>query len=95
MKKSKTVLFVLITTSVTYINTQSVINNLLNKKYIVNEIVGNHTEKSLKGIYKVIDSDYASFRWIVLTNTLYVLILAVYILYFNSKESKGKFRKIN
>lgn len=53
MKRGKIIIFVLITISVIYINVQSIINNLLNKKYIVNEITDSHTEKSLKGICKL------------------------------------------
>ncbi|SFW21349.1 hypothetical protein SAMN02927921_00598 [Sinomicrobium oceani] len=86
MKRGKTIIFVLITLSVIYINIQGIINNLLNKKYIVNEITDSHTEKSLNGIYKAIDLDYNSFRWIILINTIYILILAIYILYVNNKR---------
>lgn len=85
MKRIKTIAFILTTISIVYINVQNFINNLLNKKYIVNEIPYSNTEKSLKGIYKAIDLDYTSFRWITVINVIYILILAIYILYVNNK----------
>ncbi len=90
MKKAKTILFILITISVIYVNVQSVINNLLDKKYIVNEIPYSHTKKSLNGIYKAIDMDYTSFRWMILVNSVYILILTIYILYINYKNKSSK-----
>ena len=86
MKKIKKIAFIFFTVSIMYINIQSIINNLLNKKYIVNEIPFSQTKQSLNGLFKEIDLDYTSFRWILLINTIYILILAIYILRVNIKK---------
>jgi|GEM_PF-2191763 len=86
MKKTKIIILIISTFFILYINVRSIINNLLNKKYIVEEITENNTKKGLNGIYKAIDLDYSSFRWIITINTIYIIFLFVYIIYMNYKN---------
>ncbi len=89
MRKIKIIILTISTLFIIYINIKSVINNLLNKKYVVEEITERNTEKGLKGIYKIIDSDYSSFRWIILINTIYIVFMFSYIVYTNYKNQSN------
>ena len=40
-------------------------------------------------IYKIIDSDYSSFRWIILINTIYIVFMFSYIVYTNYKNQSN------
>ncbi len=89
MKKNKIFIIVIITLILTYLNINSVINNLLNKKYIVDEIATTNTKKGLEGIQDSINLDYASFRWILFINSIYLILISVYLIYLiYQKKSK-------
>ena len=90
MRKSKILVLIIATIIILFININSIVSNLLNKKYIVDEINTTNTERGLEGIQKSINLDYTSFRYIILLNSIYLIILVSYILYFNNKNINRK-----
>ena len=85
MKKVKIVILVLVTLMMLFVNINSIFNNLLNKKYIVNEISTTNNQKGLEGIQNSINLDYASFRWVVFINSIFLIFLFIYVMYLSYK----------
>lgn len=88
MKKIKVFVLILVTSIILIFNFNSLIENLLNKKYIVNEISETNNSSGLEGIQKSIDMDYTSFRWIIFLNSIYLIILSIHIIYLNLKKKQ-------